>query len=176
MQRFLKITLLSALLLSMAICCKTIPKGAVAVKPFDQEKYLGQWYEIARLDYKYERNLDHVTADYSVKPNGMIKVVNKGYNVRKQTWEESTGKAKPVSDPKEAMLKVSFFGPFYSGYDVIALEDNYTYALVAGESKSYLWLLSRKKPCRKTSKTNFSNRPNPSDIILKIWYGSNRIN
>lgn len=127
------------------ISCQTIPKGATAVKPFNQEKYLGTWYEIARLDYKYERYLDHVTADYGLKPNGLISVTNKGYHVKKQKWEESRGKAKPVSDPQEAKLKVSFFGPFYSGYNVIAIDEEYRYALVAGESTRYLWLLSRSK-------------------------------
>jgi apolipoprotein D and lipocalin family protein len=135
--------------------CKTIPKGATAVKPFNQQKYLGTWYEIARLDYKYERNLDHVTAEYGLKPNGMISVTNKGFNYKKQTWEESKGKAKPVSDPQEAKLKVSFFGPFYAGYNVIAIDDAYQYALVAGKNTSYLWLLSRGKTMPEEVKTDF---------------------
>lgn len=125
------------------------------MKPFNQEKYLGTWYEIARLDYKYERHLDHVTANYGLKPNGLISVTNKGYDTRKQTWEESRGKAKPAGDPQEARLKVSFFGPFYSGYNVIAIDDEYRYALVAGKSTDYLWLLSRSKTMPDDVKTNF---------------------
>lgn len=123
--------------------CKTIPDGANAVKPFETKKYLGKWYEIARLDFKWERNLNNVTATYSLKDNGLIKVDNKGYNVKKEKWEESIGKAKPVKDINEAKLKVSFFGPFYSGYNVLAIDSDYRYALVAGSSKKYLWILSR---------------------------------
>lgn len=123
--------------------CKTIPKGAVEVKPFDTQKYLGSWYEIARFDYRFEKHLDNVTATYSLNENGTIKVDNKGYNYKKEKWEESIGKAKPVNDPSEARLKVSFFGPFYAGYNVIAIDKDYKYALVAGESTDYLWLLSR---------------------------------
>ncbi len=145
-------TLALALLL---VSCQTIPKGATAVKPFSQEKYLGTWYEIARLDYKYERHLDHVTAEYGLKPNGLISVTNKGYNVKKQTWEESRGKAKPVSDPREAKLKVSFFGPFYAGYNVMAIDDAYRYALVAGKNTRYLWLLSRDKTMPEEVKAAF---------------------
>ena len=132
--------------LSLIICsCTSIPRGATAVKPFDQEKYLGSWYEIARFDYRFEKNLNNVTATYSVKENGKIKVDNKGYNYKKEKWEESIGKAKPVSDPKEGRLKVSFFGPFYSGYNVIAIDKDYSYALVAGRNTNYLWFLSRQK-------------------------------
>jgi len=132
-------------LVLILVSCQTIPKGATAIKPFSREKYLGTWYEIARLDYKYERHLDHVTAEYGLKPNGLISVTNRGYHVGKQTWKESRGKAKPVGDPGEAKLKVSFFGPFYSGYNVIAIDEDYRYALVAGKSTRYLWLLSRGK-------------------------------
>lgn len=123
--------------------CRTIPAGAKAVKPFNKEKYLGKWYEIARMDFKWERGLNNVTAHYSPNPDGTIKVVNRGYDYTKKTWKESIGKAKPVSDPNEAKLKVSFFGPFYSGYNVIAIDPGYRYALVMGKNRNYLWLLSR---------------------------------
>lgn len=122
---------------------RTLPKGAVPVKPFDLKKYLGKWYEIARLDYKWEKHMDNVTATYSLKDNGDIRVDNKGYDLKKEKWEESIGKAKPVADPEEARLKVSFFGPFYAGYNVIAIDPNYRYALVVGESTNYMWILSR---------------------------------
>ena len=123
--------------------CASIPKGAVAVKPFHKEKYLGKWYEIARKDFKYERNLNNVTAEYSLNDNGAIKVDNKGYNTVKKEWSQAIGKAKFVKDEHTAMLKVSFFGPFYSGYNVIAIDDEYKYALVAGKNLKYLWILSR---------------------------------
>ena len=137
-------------LFSMGLCiavasCQTIPKGVTAVAPFEQEKYLGKWYEIARLDFKWERDLNNVTATYSLKENGDIKVDNKGYNYKKDKWEQSIGKAKAVDDPKVGMLKVSFFGPFYSGYNVIAIDKEYKYSLVAGKNTDYLWILSRDK-------------------------------
>lgn len=133
----------------------TIPKKAVAVKPFDAKKYLGKWYEIARLDYKWEKHLDNVTATYSLKPNGDIRVDNKGYNIKKNRWEESAGKAKPAGDPNEGALKVSFFGPFYAGYNVIAIDQDYQYALVAGDNLDYLWLLSREKTIPEAVKADY---------------------
>jgi apolipoprotein D and lipocalin family protein len=125
------------------ISCSTIPKGVVAVSPFDKEKYLGKWYEIARLDFKFERNLNNTTAEYSINDNGTIKVDNRGYNVKTGKNQQAIGKAKFVSDDKIAMLKVSFFGPFYAGYNVIALDKDYKYALISGDSFKYLWILSR---------------------------------
>jgi len=125
--------------------CKTIVKGGVAVKPFDSKKYLGKWYEIARLDFRFEKNLNNTIANYSLNKDGSIKVVNQGYNYKTSEWKKSTGKAKFVGDKTEAKLKVSFFGPFYAGYNVIALDVDYKYALIAGKNLNYLWLLSREK-------------------------------
>ncbi|HLV42353.1 MAG TPA: lipocalin family protein [Brumimicrobium sp.] len=123
--------------------CTSIPKNAEAVKGFDADKYLGKWYEIARFDFRFEKNLNNTTAEYSLNENGTIKVVNKGFNYVKKEWSSAEGKAKFVKNPETAELKVSFFGPFYSGYNIIALDDNYQYALVAGASLKYLWILSR---------------------------------
>ena len=123
--------------------CSTIPRGVKAVSPFDKNKYLGKWYEIARFDFRFERGLNNTTAEYSVTDKNVIKVVNRGYNSEKNEWKQAVGKAKFVGDDTTAMLKVSFFGPFYSGYNVIAIDNNYKYALVAGESLGYLWILSR---------------------------------
>ena len=123
--------------------CATIPKNATAVTSFEKEKYLGKWYEIARFDFKFERNLDNTTAVYSLNKNGTIKVVNQGYNTIKKEWKQAIGKAKFVKDERIAMLKVSFFGPFYGGYNVLAIDAEYTYALIAGASLKYLWILSR---------------------------------
>jgi apolipoprotein D and lipocalin family protein len=135
--------LLMVIVLTGLCSCATIPNGAVAVKPFDKERYLGKWYEIARIDFKYERDLDNTTAEYSINDNGTIKVDNQGYNIKKGEWSQAIGKAKFVGEDDIAMLKVSFFGPFYSGYNVIAIDEEYRYALVAGESLKYLWILSR---------------------------------
>jgi len=123
--------------------CATIPNGAVAVKLFDKERYLGKWYEIARKDFKYERDLSNTTAEYSLNDNGTIRVDNQGYNTKKGEWTQAIGKAKFVGEENIAKLKVSFFGPFYSGYNVIAIDDEYRYALIAGKSLKYLWILSR---------------------------------
>lgn len=123
--------------------CSTIPERAVAVTPFDKDKYLGKWYEIARLDFKYEKNLNNTTAEYSLNDDGTIKVNNKGYDTIEKKWKQAIGKAKFVGKENIAMLKVSFFGPFYSGYNVIAIDDEYRYALVAGKNLKYLWILSR---------------------------------
>ena len=123
--------------------CQTIQKGAVAIKPFDKSKYLGKWYEVARFDFRFERGLNNTTATYSLRDDGYIKVVNSGYDYKKDKWKSATGKAKFVGDDNEAKLKVSFFGPFYAGYNVIALDEEYKYALVAGKDLDYLWILSR---------------------------------
>lgn len=145
-----------AIVTTFAFCsCSTIPKGAVAVTPFDQSKYLGKWYEIARLDFKFERNLNNTTAEYSLNDNGTIKVVNRGYDTLKLEWKKAEGKAKFARDKNTAMLKVSFFGPFYGGYNVIALDDEYKYALIAGESLKYLWILARETTIPDDIKTKY---------------------
>lgn len=149
-------TALAASVILSSSCSKTkIPEGASAVKPFDVNRYLGKWYEIARLDFKYEKGLNNVTAEYSKNDDGSIKVVNRGYDVKKEKWEEANGKAKFVDAENEARLKVSFFGPFYSGYNVIAIDPDYRYALVAGESLDNLWLLSRETSMPETIKQDY---------------------
>ena len=133
----------------------TFPDGATAVTPFDKEKYLGKWYEIARMDFRFERNLNNTTANYSVNNDGSIKVDNRGFNYKTMKWEQAIGKAKFVGKPDIAMLKVSFFRPFYSGYNVIALDNGYKYALVAGKNLSYLWILSRQTTIPEDVKQNY---------------------
>lgn len=124
--------------------CLGIPEAVTPVKEFKIEKYIGKWYEIARLDHSFERGLECVTAEYSLREDGGVTVVNRGFAVEKDQWREAQGKAFFVNDPTEGYLKVSFFGPFYGAYVVFELDsDNYQYAFVTGPSKSYLWLLSR---------------------------------
>lgn len=141
--------------MSTLFSCTTIPKGAVAVKSFDKQKYLGKWYEIARIDFKFERNLNNTTAEYSLNKNGSIRVENRGYNIKKEKWTKAVGKAKFVKEDDIAMLKVSFFGPFYAGYNVIAIDPNYTYALVAGKNLKFLWILSRNTTIPDEIKTQY---------------------
>ena len=133
-------------LLTALVGCTSIPKGLKPVSNFDVERYLGTWYEIARLDHSFEKNLTHVSADYTQNEDGTISVTNRGYNQKKGEWKDIRGKAKFIGKDSIGSLKVSFFGPFYGGYHVIALEkESYQYAMVAGPSRSYLWILSRNK-------------------------------
>ncbi|WP_326982636.1 lipocalin family protein [Chryseobacterium sp. MYb264] len=136
-------------------CSVGIPKGATAVQNFNSEKYLGRWYEIARFDYRFEKNMDNVTATYSKNPNGTIRVDNKGYNYVKKEWKESIGEAKFVNEPTEARLKVSFFKPIWAGYNVIDIDEDYQYALVVGNSTKYIWILSRTKEIPESIKQRF---------------------
>ena len=123
--------------------CTGIPEGIEPVEDFDLDLYLGTWYEIARLDHRFEQGLSNVTATYSLRDGGGVNVVNRGYRADKGEWDEVSGKAYFVDAPDVGRLKVSFFGPFYGAYNVFALGDNYEYALVAGPNRSYLWILGR---------------------------------
>lgn len=114
-----------------------------AITGFEADKYLGTWYEIARLDHSFERGLDKVYAEYSFREDGGLKVVNHGFDTQKQKWNEAIGKAYFVETPDVGRLKVSFFGPFYGAYTIVELDKlGYQYALVTG-GKDYLWILSR---------------------------------
>lgn len=123
--------------------CATIPDNTKAVSNFELNKYLGKWYEIARMDFRFEKNMDNTTAEYSLDKNGKVKVVNSGYDYVKNEYKSAEGKAKFRGQADIAELEVSFFGPFYSAYNVIALDPEYKYALVAGKNTDYLWILSR---------------------------------
>lgn len=123
--------------------CTGIPEGMRPVQNFELDRYLGTWYEIARLDHSFERGLQRVTAEYSLREDGGVRVVNRGYTPEKKEWKEIEGKAYFVGAPNVGHLKVSFFGPFYSSYVVFDIDPEYSYAFVAGNNTSYLWLLSR---------------------------------
>lgn len=159
-------------------CSSTIPKKAVAVTNFDKAKYLGKWYEIARLDYKWEKDLINVTAEYSLNDNGTIKVDNRGYDVKKDKWEESIGKAKFVKKDDIGMLRVSFFGPFYAGYNVIAIDQDYKYALVVGESLKYMWILSRETTIPESIKADYLIKAQEIGYKISdlIWVKHDKVN
>ena len=124
--------------------CLGAPDGIESVRNFDLDRYLGSWYEIARLNHRFKQGLTQVTATYSPRAEGGVTVVNRGFNTDKNAWEEADGKAYPVGDPTVGELKVSFFGPFYGGYNIIDLDqEDYRYAMVAGPTRSYLWILAR---------------------------------
>lgn len=136
--------------------CTGVAPGLVPVDNFDVDRYLGQWYEVARLDHSFERGLSHVTANYSVKDDGGIKVVNKGYSIEDSRWDTANGKAYFVSESNKGHLKVSFFGPFYGSYVVFYIDDvDYQYAYVGSYNKDYLWLLSRDKNVSEAQKIHF---------------------
>jgi apolipoprotein D and lipocalin family protein len=134
-------------LLLLLIClsgCTSLPENIKPVSGFELDRYLGKWYEIARLDHSFERGMNKVTADYSMREDGGVKVINRGYYTEKKEWDEAEGKAYFVGEPTVGQLKVSFFGPFYGGYNIIELDkENYQYSLVAGPGLNYLWILAR---------------------------------
>lgn len=124
--------------------CVGRPENIVPVNNFETTRYLGKWYEIARLDHSFERGLSHVTADYSLRQDGGLKVLNRGYKDADAKWKEAEGKAYFVDKKDVGYLKVSFFGPFYGSYIVFDLDQqDYSYSMISGPDKSYLWLLSR---------------------------------
>lgn len=133
--------------------CMGIPEGVKPVKDFQIDRYMGKWFEVARLDHSFERGLERVTATYTPRDDGGVSVLNRGYSVEEKEWSEAEGKAYFVNDETEGYLKVSFFGPFYGSYIIFELErENYDYAFVSGPDLSYLWLLSR--------------TPNPSQTVI----------
>jgi len=129
---------------SLLSACTGLPEGIEPVKNFEPERYLGTWYEIARLDHSFERGMNKVTADYSLREDGGLGVINRGYDTDSREWKEAEGKAYFVNSRDEGHLKVSFFGPFYGSYAIFELDrDKYQYAFIAGNSTDYLWLLAR---------------------------------
>jgi len=134
--------------------CSSMPEKAQPVSQFDVNQYLGTWYEIARFDYHSEKDLDNAMAQYSLNADGSVNLVNSGYNFKKSKWTSVNGTAKFRGCKDATALKVSFLGPFYAGYNVVALED-YKYGLVAGKNLDYLWILSREKTILENAKQNF---------------------
>lgn len=124
--------------------CLGYPETVRPVQNFELERYLGKWYEIARLDHSFERGLEKVSAIYSLRDDGGVRVENRGFSEKKNAWKEAEGKAYFVRDSNEGYLKVSFFGPFYGSYVIYELdEENYQYAFISGPNHNYLWFLSR---------------------------------
>jgi len=120
-----------------------IPENATVVEPFDMNRYLGKWYEIARLPSRIEKDINHLTEEYSSNNNGTFKVITRGYNTQKGEWKELSGIIKFADRKGVGMLKVSYFGPFYASYNVLDIDPHYKYALVSGSGLDYLWILSR---------------------------------
>lgn len=135
------VSLLCALVLT---ACTSVPDGVKPVSPFELDRYLGRWYEIARLDHSFERGLSDVTADYRLQPDGSVEVINRGYDGEKAAWREAVGRAVFIGERDVGSLKVSFFGPFYGAYHIAELDQpGYRWALVTGPNRDYLWILAR---------------------------------
>jgi apolipoprotein D and lipocalin family protein len=132
--------LLAALLLAG---CTGVPDGVTPVRGFQAERYLGTWHEIARLDHSFERGLSNVSATYVRREDGGIDVLNRGFDGAKGVWREARGRAYFLEGPEVGSLKVSFFGPFYGGYHVMALDPDYNWSMVAGPDHGYFWILAR---------------------------------
>ncbi len=137
----LLILLFTFIILCSAPMCIAENIDNTPVSEFDLERYMGKWYEVARLDNRYERNLSKVTAEYTLDDNCNIAILNRGFNTHENEWQEAHGKGEPTQT--NGKLKVSFFLFFTSDYNVMALGDNYEWALVGSKSHKYLWILAR---------------------------------
>jgi apolipoprotein D and lipocalin family protein len=138
---------LAFLLLPAALVsgCTGKPEGVEPVRPFDIERYKGEWFEIMRLDHSFERGLTNVTATYTLRPDGAVSVLNKGFDRENCRWREAEGRAVFQGPSDTASLSVTFFWPFAGGYHVFALDQQkYSWAMIAGPSRDYLWILARR--------------------------------
>ncbi|MBL6907467.1 lipocalin family protein [Luminiphilus sp.] len=155
----------------LLVSCTGLPDNVEPVSQFDTEQYLGTWYEIARLDHSFERNLERVTATYGLNEDGSISVLNKGFNTEKGEWRQAEGVAKPMGSSDIAHLKVSFFGPFYGTYAVFELADDYSHAFVSGYNTDYLWLLAREPDVSAEVRQRFINESQALgfDTSKLIW-------
>ena len=162
---------LGMLCIVLLVSCTGLPDNVEPVSQFDTEQYLGTWYEIARLDHSFERNLEHVTATYGLNEDGSISVLNKGFNTEKGEWRQAEGVAKPMGSSDIAHLKVSFFGPFYGTYAVFELADDYSHAFVSGYNTDYLWLLAREPDVSAEVRQRFINESQALgfDTSKLIW-------
>ncbi|MEH6643017.1 lipocalin family protein [Vreelandella glaciei] len=169
--------LLGSSVISMALLtgCTGIPEGTEPVSDFALDRYLGQWYEIARLDHSFERGLDCVTATYSLRDDDGVRVINRGYNLEEQAWDEAEGRAYFIDDKNVGRLKVSFFDPFYGGYNILELDDDYQWALVAGPNRDYLWILSRTPQMDSATESSLRQRAAeldfPTDELIDVAQG-----
>lgn len=151
--------------------CTSIPEGIEPVANFEIDPYLGKWYEIARLDHSFEKGMQQVTATYSLRDDGGIRVLNQGFEVDSGEWDQAEGKAYFVDNEDIAHLRVSFFGPFYGSYIVFELGEEYDYAFVTSSNKSYLWLLARTPEVSEDLKQSFITTASSLNFKLDdlIW-------
>jgi apolipoprotein D and lipocalin family protein len=151
--------------------CQSMPEGVEPVDNFELDRYLGKWYEVARLDHRFERGLSEVTAEYSLRPDGQVRVLNSGLPAGADRREQAEGRAKFAGEPDVGYLKVSFFGPFYGSYVVFELDPDYRYAFIAGNTTDYLWLLAREPVVDAKVRERFVQRAGELgfDVDELIW-------
>ena len=124
--------------------CTGRPDGVEPVRPFDVQRYGGEWFEIMRLDHSFERGLTNVTATYTLRDDGSVGVLNRGFDRERCRWKEADGTAEFQGEKTVASLSVTFFWPFAGGYHVFALDqEGYQWAAVSGPTRDYLWILAR---------------------------------
>ena len=176
MKHFLISGIVSSLAAALTGCATT--SDIAAVMDFEPERYMGTWYEIARLPQYFERDLDEVKAQYTLLNDGTIRVENSG--VREGKPKSITGTAKlkkPDAKPLTGELRVSFFWPFYSDYRVIELASDYSYAVVTAGSRDYFWVLSRKPEMKKEQLDAILNRAKENGFDLgELEYPRQRTN
>lgn len=152
--------------------CLSVPNSVAPIQNFELDRYLGRWYEVARLDHSFERGLEAVTANYSLREDGGIRVINSGRDINSGELQQAEGRAYFVDKSNIGHLKVSFFGPFYGSYVIFELDQiDYQYAFVAGNSTDYLWLLARTPAVSEAVLSNFKQKAskygfNTDDLIL----------
>ena len=152
--------------------CTGVPVGLQPESGFEVSRYLGTWHEIARLDHSFERGLSRVSAEYSLRPDEGLNVLNRGFDAKTGQWKEARGIARFIGSTNIASLKVSFFRPFWAGYHVFALDKkNYSYAMITGPNRSYLWILAREKslPPKTTGSLVSQAKASGFDTSKLIW-------
>ena len=144
---------LFAVVASMLMSCNNKTADNSTIQSVDLNRYLGYWYELARFDHPFERGLEYVMAHYSLREDGKIDVLNTG--IKDGRAEDAKGIAKTTSVP--GLLRVSFFGPFYSDYYILDLASDYSYSVVGSSSPKYLWILSRTPQLTPEAKSKILN-------------------
>lgn len=146
------ILLMTAIVLSTLASAKSYDIDRTTVSDIDLKRYMGRWFEIARFDHSFERNLDYCEAFYALQDDGTISVTNTGLNSRTEKRKTAYGKAKLGERPGQ--LRVSFFWFFYSDYNILALSQEYEWALIGSKSERYLWILSRTRHLDSNTRNN----------------------
>lgn len=139
--------------------CISIPPGIEPVADFEINRYLGKWYEIARIENSFEKDMHHVTAEYLLREDGGVDVINQGYLGESKEPKVAKGKAYFVGPSDSGHLKVSFFGPFYGSYVIFELDHaQYNYSYVTSNDRDYLWFLSRSPVVTEKQKQEFISK------------------